>query len=525
MGSTAFAHGAADEVTEHPTAALAGRARFLPLLGILLFWALLALPFLGSAPRVWIDEPWNTIPAVNLLHAGRLANPAIDSSPLASPLVIPQLGFYLFLAGGLSIDGVSPFTSRLPLALAGLAALLLTYRLTVARTNWQTASIASFLLGIDSLFFVSERTVRPEILLAALGVASLLLALRPDAPRRWVSGVAAGLVGGIGCWVHPNFAITVIAVACAALAAHGRKGMLRWVSYYACGVVVGLMPYVAYLLAVDAGSGFARLRYQLGGRAEPITATAEFVKTSMVAEIERYRSYIAFPYRTGVFLVQAGIVLLTALRSRDALDRALVVFIGVHLVLFPLLVVARTSRYFTVLMPAVAILLARWLWGAATELRKNRAAGGISALHAHRALLAMGLIACALYAANQMAGDAWTVWRTRGYPYSEVAQKLSSVVPPGAKVWGSITYWYAFQDHPFRFLNGTPGESFRPDYVILYDSDIWGSAGAASGLTKRSASEHKPLRDAMQTLVDERGTQVLRLEAGPYGTPTVYRLD
>jgi hypothetical protein len=284
------------------------------------------------------------------------------------------------------------------------------------------------------------------------------------------------------------------------------------------------MPYLAYVVAVDAGSGFARLRWQLGSRVEPITGTAQFLKTTMVAELERYRSYIAFPYRFGVFLVQAGVVVLTALRPRDALDRALLVFIGVHLVLFPLLVVARSSRYFTVLMPAVAILLARWIWGAVAELRERSSTRGVSAFRGRRALLAIGVIACALYATNQAAGDAWVVWRTVGYPYSKVAQKLSAVVPQGAKVFGSITYWYAFQDHPFRYGIGGPG-SFRPDYVILYDSDMWGSLGAASGLTKGPQDENQPYRDLMQKLVDERGTEVLRLEAGPYGTPTVYRLD
>lgn len=526
MGSSADAHAAESKATEQPPTALVGGARLLPLLAILLFWALLAMPFLGSAPRVWMDEPQGTISAVHLLHTGRAEVPEMwFSSPLSSPQLTPQLAFYLFLAGGLGIDGVSPFTSRLPLALAGLATLLLTYRLAVTRTNSQTALVACFLLGIDSLFFLSERTVRSEMLVATLGMASLLLAVRTDQSRRWVSGAGAGLIAGLGLWVHPNFAITALAVACAALAAHGRKGMLRWVVYYVCGVVVGFMPYVAYVVAVDAGSGFARLKYQMGGRTAPITSTGGFLKTTFVAELERYRSYVAFPYRVGVFLVQVGVVVLTALRPRDALDRALLVFIGVHLALFPLLVVARTSRYFTVLMPAVAILLARWLRGAVAELREDTGDRAVSALRGHRAFLAIGLIICALYAANQMAGDAWVVLRTRGHPYSEVAEKLSSVIPSGAKVFGSITYWYAFQDHPFRFAGIGPG-SWRPDYVILYDSDMWGTFGAASGLTKVSQPGlDQPYRDAMQTLVDERGTEVLRLEAGPYGTPTIYRLD
>ena len=140
----------------------------------------------------------------------------------------------------------------------------------------------------------------------------------------------------------------------------------------------------------------------------------------------------------------------------------------------------------------------------------------------YRPLLA-GAIGLVLFI-NQFGGDAWAVWGSRNCSYPQFINQVRNLVPPGARVWGTMTFWFGFYDHPYRTQYTNDLKSFEPDYVILYDNDIWGNRTVTTGRIDPNAAFLQPLRDQLTQLVLKRGSSVGIVSNECYGNIEVFHI-
>lgn len=249
----------------------------------------------------------------------------------------------------------------------------------------------------------------------------------------------------------------------------------------------------------------------------------------MAAELERYTSYVFFPYRLAIFLIQIVAICYAFYKRSDKFNKSFLIFIFVQVLLFPILISDKTSRYLTVLMPVVTILVVKMVWGIAnwsSDINLSAILTSITKLHL-TTLIPIALALILFF--NQLGGDVWAVWQSRDCSFSPFMTQVRNFVPFGKKVWGPMTYWFGFYDYTYRTVwtinNYEEMSSFQPEYVILYDnSEIWGNQ---TGVTKRldpSNEIMEPVRNLLSQLVKNRGVLVGSVPNSCYGDVEIYKL-
>ena len=224
--------------------------------------------------------------------------------------------------------------------------------------------------------------------------------------------------------------------------------------------------------------------------------------------------------RVHTISVQVPIVVIFAsawaysLLSKGREGRNTAIVIGAQALFSFLLIPSKTIFYSTSILPPLCILTAV----AADDLlgepqviliRLKR----IVQLHYWRESLAA--VAFIVLSLNQIAGDASLLWDQRNCSYSETVRLLQSVIPPNARVWGSITFWYGFQRQPFRcqYTYLREADSFKPEYMITGDAEVWGK------------DFWLPVREKADEIIKRRGTLVAEFPKNCYGTLRVYLLQ
>jgi len=106
---------------------------------------------------------------------------------------------------------------------------------------------------------------------------------------------------------------------------------------------------------------------------------------------------------------------------------------------------------------------------------------------------------------------------------------VRSLVPSGAKVWGPMFLWFGFYDYSYRtqttIQKHVEMNDYQPDYVVLYDSELW---GGEQGVTKRHDPYYermKPVREMLTELVQSRGTSVGSVSNSCYGNIEIFKLN
>jgi hypothetical protein len=492
---------------------------------LLAVYGVLMLVWIDTGPKVWVDESWEAIPGSRLAFEGRIDNPVLSGSLAREEhLLDPQMTYYALLAGAFKIIGFGIYAGRFVSVVAGLFAVLLTFLLARRYFGDVVGLLAAVMLMINNVAFVSAATIRPEAAVAAITLAALYFLLRGLDEERHGFIALSGLLIGIGLHVHPNSALGAMSLIVVLLVHQGPSVVLRSLFWlFAAYLVIGFLPYAIYVFLEDAGNGFEHFMLQISNRAQPLAEGNVLLRT-IQAEISRYTQYVFFPKRVLIALLEAAAILWALFRG-DRASRLLAIVVLVHLALFPFLIVNKTARYLTVLMPMASILVAVLLCNFASVTKRpwreipGRIRGaGLPALVC--VLLSLG------YLGNQFAGDAWLVWKNRHNDYADFTARLDEHIPDSARVWGSMTFWVGLHEHPYRtqYTYTKDLETFRPEYVIMYDGDIWKRQGGVTG-RERVNSEHQEVRERIEGLVAEKGSFVAKVEDPVYGVVEIHRID
>jgi len=200
--------------------------------------------------------------------------------------------------------------------------------------------------------------------------------------------------------------------------------------------------------------------------------------------------------------------------SKKKETRYVAIAICVHAFLSFLLITNKTIYYSTSVLPLLCILTASGIDELLQGSQKTMVRLRKVLVRPFWRESAAGFLLF-LLSLNQIAGDASLVWRHRNCSYEDTIHRLHAVIPPTARVWGSMTFWFGFYGQPFRtqytYLRDL--NSFKPEYMITGDPEVW---------TKDS---WKSIREKAEETVKLRGTLVGELPVNCYGQLRVYRLQ
>jgi 4-amino-4-deoxy-L-arabinose transferase-like glycosyltransferase len=500
------------------------------ILSLLLLFFLTSLPYLNIFPKTWMDEAWDSTTAYSFQNDGTFRNVTLVSPEWGNQdvhFLQPRIFSNIVTAPFFSLFGLGVVQGRLASVLAGAFAVVGTYMLARTMGSFFFASICSIFLILDNLFFVTTRTIRPEIFVTALVIWAFYLLI--NAGTDFKKLFTGGLLLGVSLYTHPNAALALLALLMIVFVQISWREYGRVLIPLLLGLAIGVLPYALYVLAQDGANHFRDFWLQIHQRADVLTDTRAYLKTAFVLEIERYQSYIFFPYRLLIFLIQLAALAFAFYERREKFNRAALIFVMVHILLFPVLISNKTPRYMTVLMPILVILVMRMIWSMAGWKFNNsphEAFNSISKL-SRSTVIPLGL-ALILFA-NQAAGNAWAMWQSRQCDFPTLAEQMRVIVPADSKVWGPMTFWLIFYDYHYRtqitIKDDETMREFQPDYVVIGDSEIWGNQ---KGVTKRVDPYYaklEPVRIMLTRLVAERGRLAGSISNNCYGDIEIYKLQ
>ncbi len=457
---------------------------FLLMLGVLL--AGLLLPLLGRAPRAYVDDSWSTMAGYTLAFEGRPRNPGqMGRGGTDIYLVQPRLFPNVVCAAVYRVAGFGLVPGRA--VAAGFGALFVFGVYAVMRRLFGpvAAAVVAVMVAVDPWVFLTGRTCREEIFLAALLWWSWWLLLdgldRGSVRRAFLGGLLTGLAG----WTHPNALVFSVAALIALTVLLGR-GLLdrRWLAFVILGATVGAMPYLAYVLFVQATTD-VRLMEQV---AERTGAYARSFAAMWTVEATRWSEFLRLPARLPLLIMYAWGALWIALRGKRA-DRLLLLLVLLTVLLMPLAVRAAHARYLVVLVPALAAFIWRSL--PIPLARANDSAGRVGPrMTRARGAKGITLAALGVYAAMSLLPSLAILYAHRHADYGRWVGRVAEHVPPGARVMGHTTYWIGLCDR--RFISSIPPYfsdwrsekdasehicRYRPEYLIQSGVELSGVGG------------------------------------------------
>jgi 4-amino-4-deoxy-L-arabinose transferase-like glycosyltransferase len=474
-------------------------------------------------PRVWIDTSWTVIPAYTLAREGELSNPTLrGGGGSAQHILAPGVSQAVLLATTYKIFGFGLVQSRALSIFAGFFLILSTFYFAKRYYDDTIALLAIIIMASDNVFFVTSRTVRPDILLALFSASGFFLFLHALETKSLKSFTFSGMLVGVSLYTHPNSFLVLVAITVILFWRFGFsmfKSKLFWTFSLFC--LIAFTPYAWYVIKEDYGNGLSHFMAQLGGRAGFLNG--RYWETYLF-EYTRYVNYIYFPRRIIIFVIQIAALIFAAF-SKRRMDRYLLVLVLVFIALLPEWNQGnRTPRYFIVFIPALSILVSRLFKDFFQKVSFAMPNGLVSRRRAGYAVA--GLI-MALFFLNQIGGNIFILWKHKDNDFYSFIAKVRTTIPEGSKIWGSTAFWIGLHNYPY-LTQSSPYkevERFRPDYAILYDSSIWGEKSATLGRDDPTADTYTDIREKMELLCLRKGTFLKKIRNKFYGDVEIYKIN
>ncbi len=465
-------------------------------------------------PRVWVDEPWESVTAYTLEHDGHLNNPTLAGRDgYEEHFLEPRLLLSFVVAPFFAAFGVGVVQGRFASVLFGALLLLAGYMFGNRFFSKRAGVLISWCLWIETMIFISARTIRPEIYLAALQFFSMYLLFSALESGSFKNYFYSGLLLGVALWTHPNAILYLCAVVVIFIIERKLSFIISKEFWsLTLGAVVAFAPYAIYVIAVDAPNGFATWWSQLAGRPGEVTQSG-WLTSSLMGEWQRVIDYVQFPFRVPILLIYL-FAIIKGVRSKNRIVRFLLIIAVVEFILSVAVISNKSTVYATTFLPLLIILLAKFLDDALPHSDgKKNGSSLIPRLRTGSSLFAISILG--IFTLNQLTGDAYLLYKNRRCSYSQVLSEFHQAIPSNARVWGSMSFWFAFYNQPYRtqytFLKDL--DSFRPQYMITGDTEVWGKP------------VWKNLKNEVDSVVAGRGALVKEIRTGCYGDLRVYRMS
>ena len=427
---------------------------------------LMLLESLALIHTRWVeDDSWYSSKGWTLATEGRIRMAVFPFDAEYQSNVITTLHAQT-LGGMFALFGVGMAQARVVSAIFAAALVVVSYFLAADIAGALCGILAALVTATDSFLVVAARTARPEAETALFCWLALLLLERAIARRSPWLGLAAGLACGLGLMCHPIAFPFFAAMALACLLQY-RWGTFKEPLVWAMagGIAVVMVPYLAWCFS-DA----AHITAFRAGYLERVT---EPLHERIFGEAARWYDFLGVSSRRVPLLphvplrLHVVLILIVALAFFARRDRRfgraaiglLVLDMG-----WLLFLVNKGPRYLVMLTPLFAIALAYLVAKAPIGRPRQLAAAAL-----------------ALVLVTQLAGNAYWLYHYRHADYAQVSKELQAIVPPGASVYGIITFWMALHDRPYYAYDRTDFDraiaELRPQYLILYDRVMMHGSG------------------------------------------------
>ncbi|WP_187290240.1 ArnT family glycosyltransferase [Terriglobus saanensis] len=446
------------DLSTPPTGRPTSRRTHLWLLAAIALFLLQTLPFLSYR---WVtDESWYAAPAYSLVHGDGMRDPALGPNELENHFDARPPGTALVIAAGFKLFGTGQIAARIGSVLAGLLVVVLVYRLSRELFGVPGALCATFVIATDNLLVLTSRTARPEALTTMCIFAGLLALQKYANLRKPAYAFACGLVMAAGTMFHITLLGYLISFGLLFLFLDKKRGdfILRGALTYWIGFAIGLVPFALWIFTAPRGlEGFHE---EFLNRAIKVPLLEKFLH-----EGRRYSDVLGFHMLSGhlgslpvrlpipLFFLFASYLLWRYKRSWFYVELVLLV----PSILWLIYTVNKSSRYVAIVGPLFALAVGAAI--RATEERANL-----------RRWLTYGTLAVVVV---QASANFLLLHNARKANYSELGAKLRAFVPVNATVFGTITFWLAFHDHPFiSYERTTPhmaADLYGARYFIVGD--------------------------------------------------------
>lgn len=397
---------------------------------LLLLFAGLSLVFLDRFPHPHEDEAWIAAPGYGLFTTGRFA------TPLFAGLFGSELRFYGFMplvsiltGGAAALLGRDLFSIRLVSVALATVTLGLTYlagrrflgprRALLAiglLLSWPLLAPAPFLATGIPLVDLA-RIARYDIGVPVFGLAALLAAAGGGAG-------AAGLLAGLATLCHAYGAVWLLVAVALALTAGPRRGRPAAACLGSFGVA--LVPWLLFV-ARDPAAFVAQNRWA-ADRVDLLSW--RFYAASLLEEPRRW-SLLAANARSGSpapWLFAGAVALGLVAHRRDARFRPVALALGLHLVLYALLLRPKPVWYLATVWPLLALTAAA---GLAAVWRRGARAIRIALVSAFAVASIGGAVRIAT-----LARDA-----SRSPRHRDLSDRVTALLPPGSRVLALPPWW------------------------------------------------------------------------------------
>jgi len=463
-----------------------------------------ATPLLNTR---WVeDENWYGSIGYTLHTEGRMRNPVFPDTDIESHVDAHPPGLALTIAADAAIFGTGAAQFRISSIMAGLGLVLASFLLGAELMGPAAGALAALLAATDTFILVTSRTVRPEVYVACFATLAVWLFFRARRADSTFLTLLSGLFVGLAMNFHPN-GIAIFASLGLLLLFEFRIRILRAPRFWAfvAGGVLAMVPFVTWVV-----SGPERMQafHQLWGRGSQMTAgmliNFEKARYSDFLGLGSTRVPLPVPLPVRIHIVAAiAIAAFLLWRSNRKLLGEMLV-LTMPSMLFWTVQVNPASRFFAILAPYIVVVLV----AGAIEFGKSAA----------RLRIAMAVLF--VIALSQIAANAFFIWRARPADYRAVASGLRAIVPPGAKVYGALTFWLAFYDEPYLSYNRMPLDyalRHGAQYLITNDRVLMNGTGYGDNMFAL-------LRDQIIAFTHSRCQLVGKVPNSFYGDLEIYRV-
>jgi 4-amino-4-deoxy-L-arabinose transferase-like glycosyltransferase len=450
----------------------------------------------------WVeDESWQSIPAHALITEGRIRNPTFADTDEEFAVTVKPPAHTLVLAPLFKFFGVGVWQARLPSLLAGLGVVVLTFLLGRKLLNPTAGVVAALLVATDNFLFLGARTARPDVFVTLCAAAAAVLAMQSRP-------LGSGLLVGAAMMFHPNGVASAVATGGLLAMQSGRqfwRDKRLWTFLAAVALIVAVFLAWSHSSPVHS-EAFARTY----GRAENVP-----LLTKLRSEPFRYADFLGFgnvrlnialPVPARAHIAALALAAFGVLAWKDRSSFAVLVLLTAPYLLWWLYLINKTSRYFAIIAPFVAVALA----------------AAVSVLMSRRKCKLAALGAAALIGLSQLAGNVFLLLQSRPADYPALQRQLRQLIPPGATVYGAITFWAALHDRAYSSYERTPLAyaiaNRRPRYLILNDRVM--VKGMGWGL-----DDWAELREAANAFARAHGELLGRVSSAFYGELEIWRVN
>lgn len=477
----------------------------------------LGLAYLGTVPRIYIDEVWDSSLGYNLAYRGTLKHPFIEGFGgmhihfVQNRVVLPLVCAAIFKVAGYSI-----LTSRISSLLFGVLAVVSLYAVMRRWFGEKQAFWIVLATVIHPWFFEVSRRARPEIYYTALALAFLgLMILFFDSGSRRIAffaGVLAGLLG----LTHPTGLILVFSIAGAVMLWLSSKPIGRLIQWASVGFVVAILPYIIYVFWATQNPEVSFM-----GQMQSTMLHRLFLK----GEILRWKSFLQWPKGAPLAIIMFVSWILAWYRS-SAVDKTLATIIALFVLILPFATVGSAQRYLVAITPFFSALMIRLVW-------RIMAGAGVIWQNWYKSKFVISAGIVSIYVLMCIVAISIMFYRLRGADFTRVINRVASVVGPESRVYGDPVFWvghdrYRYGPYPIFYEYTTLREAInmvrkhRFDYAVR---TVW-SFESPTGI----AVPPRSMPDFRNHYLGEHvcrifGTKIDEFRDPYYGPVEIYKLN